>query len=72
MQQVTGASARFMTLRQMVEAFPLSKSTLYRLHHAGKLTIRKVGRRSVIAAGDVELLAQSLPALKRNGGGVRG
>jgi hypothetical protein len=57
-----------MTLRQMVEAYPLSRSTLYRLHHAGRLTIRKMGRRSVVNTADIELLAQSMPVLKRNGG----
>jgi excisionase family DNA binding protein len=69
----TGEAARsMMTIRQMAEDYSLSRSTLYRLNRAGKLPIRKVGRRSLIAVGDVESLVQSLPTLKRNGGGVNG
>jgi excisionase family DNA binding protein len=57
-----------MTIRKFAETFALSHSTIYRLHHAGKLTIHKVGRKSVIAAQDAEFLV----TLARKDGGARG
>jgi excisionase family DNA binding protein len=44
----------------------LSDDTLYRKHHAGEITMRKAGRRTLIMAADLEALIERLPALGRS------
>jgi excisionase family DNA binding protein len=43
----------FQTIRETARTFRVSRSTLYVLAAAGKLPIRKVGGRSLIATSDM-------------------
>lgn len=43
----------FQTIREAARTFRVSRSTLYALAAAGKLPIRKVGGRSLIATSDM-------------------
>lgn len=53
------------TVAEAVAATGLSDDTLYRKHHAGEITMRKAGRRTLIAAEDVQRMIDNLPALPR-------
>jgi hypothetical protein len=55
----------FLTIAAFGRTFALSRSSIYRLHHSGVLTIRKLGTRSVIAVSDGETLLKSASALPR-------
>jgi excisionase family DNA binding protein len=54
------------TLAEAAAATGLSDDTLYRKHHAGEITMRKAGRRTIIFAEDIERLLASLPQLPRH------
>ncbi len=54
------------TVAEAAAATGLSDDTLYRKHHAGEITMRKAGRRTLIMAADVQALLESLPALPRH------
>lgn len=53
------------TIAEACEATGLSDDTIYRKHHAGEITLRKSGRRTLVYREDVEKLLASLPALPR-------
>lgn len=53
------------TIAEACEVTGLSGDTLYRKHHAGEITLRKSGRRTLVYKEDVEKLLASLPALPR-------
>lgn len=53
------------TLAEAREVTGLSDDTFYRKHHAGEITLRKSGRRTLVYREDVEKLLASLPALPR-------
>lgn len=53
------------TVAEACEVTGLSDDTLYRKHHAGEITLRKSGRRTLVYKEDVEKLLASLPALPR-------
>jgi hypothetical protein len=52
-----------MRLEAASRHFGISRQTLYRAHHAGRLTIRKIGRASLVVTAEVRALvtAQALP-----------
>lgn len=54
------------TVAEAVEKTGLSDDTLYRYHHAGRITMKKAGRRTLIPADDLVALIASLPELPRN------
>lgn len=54
---------KYITLNQFCERFQCSRSTVYRLAHAGAFTIVKFGRSSRIAVEDAEAWAASLPTM---------
>jgi hypothetical protein len=54
-----------MTLRVFEQTYAISHSQVYRLHHKGKLTILKRGRRSLIDVADAERFIATLPTLPR-------
>lgn len=54
---------KYITLNQFCERFQCSRSTVYRLAHAGTLTIVKFGRSSRIALDEAEAWAASLPVM---------
>lgn len=54
------------TIAEAAAASGLSDDTLYRKHHAGEITMRKAGRRTLIMAEDLQRLIQALPALPRH------
>ncbi len=49
------------TIAEAVEVTGLSDDTLYRKHHAGEITMKKSGRRTVIDADDLKRLIDNLP-----------
>lgn len=53
------------TVAEASAAAGLSPDTLYRKHNAGEITMRKVGRRTLILASDLEALLSAAPALPR-------
>lgn len=53
------------TIAEACEATGLSDDTLYRKHHAGEITMKKAGRRTLVTAEDLERLIASLPDLPR-------
>lgn len=53
------------TIAEACEATGLSDDTIYRKHHAGEITLRKSGRRTLVYREDVEKLLAALPALPR-------
>ena len=61
---------KYLTFSDVSERYTVSRSTLYRLHHAGVLRIVKLGRASRIAAADVEAWAASLPAMGSRSNGT--
>ena len=54
---------KFITLSQFSQRYQVSRSTVYRLAHAGAITIVKFGRSSRIAFEEAESWAASLPAM---------
>jgi hypothetical protein len=61
---------RYITVTAFVRDYGVSRATAYRLHHRGLLTIKKLGRRSMIAVDEAEDFIATLPTLprKENGG----
>lgn len=53
------------TIAEAMAATGMSDDWLYRQHHAGKITMKKAGSRTVIPAEDLARLIESLPALPR-------
>lgn len=53
------------TVAEAARATGLSDDTLYRKHNAGEITMRKIGRRTIIAAADLAQLIDAAPALPR-------
>jgi hypothetical protein len=62
---------RYITVTAFVRNYGVSRATAYRLHHRGLLTIKKLGRRSMIAVDEAENFVMSLPTLPRRQGGAR-
>lgn len=56
-------NAETMRLEAASRHFGISRQTLYRAHHAGRLTITKIGRASMVLTSEVRTLvtAQALP-----------
>lgn len=50
------------TLREASRITGLSRSTLYKLFNQGKLTPRKVGKRTLILTAELDKFVNSLPA----------
>lgn len=53
------------TIAEAVAATGHSDDTLYRKHHAGEITMRKSGRKTIILAEDLERMLAALPPLPR-------
>lgn len=56
---------KFLTVNQFCQRFQVSRSTAYRLAHAGAFAIIKFGRSSRIAFDEAEAWAASLPTMGR-------
>ena len=54
---------KFITLTQFTQRYQVSRSTAYRLAHAGAITIIKFGRSSRISFEEAENWAASLPKM---------
>ncbi|TIM37652.1 helix-turn-helix domain-containing protein [Mesorhizobium sp.] len=52
---------RFLTIKETKAAIPVSHDKLYKLIKAGKLEVRKLGRRTLISVASIERLHDSLP-----------
>jgi hypothetical protein len=57
----------WMHLEAVCREYPLSRAKLYRLSEQRRITIRKLGRRSVLRRSDVERLLETLPHLHPTG-----
>ncbi|EJL35552.1 hypothetical protein PMI01_01288 [Caulobacter sp. AP07] len=53
------------TINEAVEATGLSRDTLYRRHHDGQITMRKVVGRTLILAADLQRLLEASPGVPR-------
>jgi excisionase family DNA binding protein len=53
------------TIAQACAATGLSDDTIYRKHHAGEITLKKSGRRTLVKAEDVRKMIEGLPDLPR-------
>jgi hypothetical protein len=62
---------RYITITALTRDYGISRSTAYRLHHRGLLTIFKLGRRSMIAVDQAEDFVATLPMLPRKQEGAR-
>ena len=51
------------TIPEAVEMTGISRTTLYKLFSEGKLTRRKMGKRSLVLIEDLERYVKSLPAV---------
>lgn len=56
-------SKRASTVEEFAQRYGLCKQTIYNQARAGRLKIRKVGKRSVITAEDEKAWLESLPVL---------
>lgn len=56
------------TIAEAAAATGLSDDTIYRKHHAGLITLRKCGRRTLVTAEELAALVDGFPALPRRGG----
>ncbi|SFJ28266.1 helix-turn-helix transcriptional regulator [Aerobium aerolatum] len=54
-----------LNVKQAVAASGLTRSHLYEAMKAGKLTVRKAGRRTIILAEDLRQYIESLPTAQR-------
>jgi excisionase family DNA binding protein len=55
-----------LSIRQAVELSGIGRSTVYTEIAAGRLTARKLGRRTVILRDDFECWLEALPAMPRH------
>jgi excisionase family DNA binding protein len=62
------ATSRFITIRQFMQRFQLSRSTAYRLISAGKIITVKIGRAVRIPVQSADSWAQGLLADNDNAG----
>jgi hypothetical protein len=62
---------RYITITAFVRNYGISRSTAYRLHHKGLLSIFKLGRRSMIVVDEAEDFIATLPVLPRKQEGAR-
>jgi excisionase family DNA binding protein len=53
------------TLNEAAKATGLSRDTLYRKHHSGEITMRKIGSRTLIPVSDLKRLIDFAPALDK-------
>lgn len=53
------------TVKQAVQASGLSRATLYRMHQAGRITMKKSGRSTLIKADELARAVDELPDLPR-------
>lgn len=53
------------TIAEALEVTGLSRPTLYRLHAAGKITLKKVGRLTVVEVADIRTLLARAEAVPR-------
>lgn len=56
------------TLKEVAEITGLSKGFLHKLLNEGQLTRRKVGKRTLVLHGDLELFLRGRPTKKWRGG----
>lgn len=54
------------TIKEARAMTGLSAETLYRYHYAGKITMKKAGRRTIIMAAELRALVADLPEIPRN------
>jgi hypothetical protein len=66
----SGPTPALLTIAAFVRTYAISRATVYRLHHAGVITIKKRGRASVIDVADAQRFAASLKPLPRKNGGA--
>lgn len=55
--------AKFISIEQFMKRYGCSKGTVYNLHHAQQITIRKFGGASRISIEEADAWANSRPAL---------
>lgn len=53
------------TVAEAAKKCSVSADTVYRWHHAGHLTLRKAGSRTIVLADDLDRLLHQAPALPR-------
>jgi predicted site-specific integrase-resolvase len=60
---MTSTPPETMRLESASRFFGVSRQTLYRAHHAGRITITKIGRASMVVTAEVRALvtSQALP-----------
>jgi hypothetical protein len=59
------------TVRQFCESHGIGRTTFYNEVSSGRLRTRKIGRRTVVLAGDAASWRESLPAGGRDGDGAQ-
>jgi len=62
-----GAATGFFTIAEFLEAYPMARSSLYRLVRAKQLRLTKFGRASRIAKVDALAWAARLPTIGAGG-----
>jgi excisionase family DNA binding protein len=60
--QVTGRAA--LSIPEVMGHLGLGRDTVYGLIRSGRLTARKVGRRTIITAADLQKFLDELPAIE--------
>ena len=64
-KQTTDTSRKLFSLSEFAARNGIARSTIYLEHERGRLTIRKLGRKSVILAEDELLWRNGLPPLRK-------
>lgn len=53
------------TIAEALEVTGMSRPTIYRLHAAGKITLKKVGRLTIVEVSDIRAMLASAQAVPR-------
>ena len=57
---------RLLTVQEAIFSYGLGRSKFYQEVAAGRIRLRKCGRRTLVAADDMEAWAAGLPVVNRN------
>jgi excisionase family DNA binding protein len=62
-QTITSSTMKALSIRQVLDLTGISRPTFYSHVKAGRIVARKLGRRTIVMAADLERYLESLPRL---------
>ena len=66
LEEVKRPLKRLLTVQEAIFGYGLGRSKFYQEVAAGRIRLRKCGRRTLVAADDMEAWAAGLPVVNRN------